>query len=222
MTITKRLLELDGQLQLHDEGEWSKTHSEYQAFNDAGVECEVGEFLYGAVRVLKPNNVLETGTHHGIGASYMGLALADNKKGHLDTIEFAPQFNEIAQKRMERLGLSDRVTCHLGDVKNFLVNCQYEFIFLDTEPILRFHELVKFYDHLVPGGMAFIHDTPRDLCQGNVNPDHPQLKSWPFGDVPDQLVQWVTEGKLKVFHFPTPRGLTGFYKAHENDYKWTV
>ena len=47
------------------------TNAEYTCFNYGGVETEVGEFLYGLVRMLKPRNVFETGTHHGVSSSYI-------------------------------------------------------------------------------------------------------------------------------------------------------
>src|SRR3990167_4430480 len=99
MTITERLMALDPTLQIHNEGEWGKTITEYSAFNDAGVECETGEFLYSMVRILKPDRVLETGTHWGIGMSYLGMGLKDNKKGKLDTVEFLPEIYNRAVKR---------------------------------------------------------------------------------------------------------------------------
>ena len=81
--LSERMMALDNTLRLHNEGEWSKTVSTYSAFNSGGVENEVGEFLYSLIRMIKPDNVLETGTHLGVGASYMGFALKDNFKGRL-------------------------------------------------------------------------------------------------------------------------------------------
>lgn len=64
------------------------TNAEFKMYNTGGVEQEVGEFLYGLVRILKPNHVLETGTHKGIASSYMGSALKENTKGKLTTVEY--------------------------------------------------------------------------------------------------------------------------------------
>lgn len=220
MNITEKLLELDPTLIKHNEGEWSKTISNYSAFNDAGVECETGEFLYSMVRILKPEYVLETGTHWGIGASYMGMGVKDNHFGRVTTIEFIPQNRFSAVQRFNALGLNDYVESILGRVEDYNPQHNYQLILLDTEPITRFSELVKFYDHLDPGGFLFIHDTPRTLCQGNVNTDHPEIPSWPFGNIPDRMKELVKNGELRPFHFPTPRGLVGFYKVHPEDLKW--
>lgn len=217
MTITKELLEKDSSLQIHNEGEWNNTTSDFSAFNDAGLECEVGEFLYGFLRVLKPENVLETGTHVGVGASYLGQALKDNGKGHLDTIEFLPENYKQARERIERVGLSDYVTCHFGDVANFEPIVKYDFILLDTEPQTRFAEFIKFYPYLKEGGYIFIHDLHRHLHQ---IPNEEHGFAWPFGIMPKHITDMVLGGSVSVFHLPTPRGITGFYKVSDLDYKF--
>lgn len=81
-------------------------------------------------------------------------------------------------------------------------------------------QLVKFFPHVKEGGYIGIHDLPNTLCQGNVNPDHPEMKSYPYGDLPEQIVEWLKTDKLRMIHFPSPRGLTFLYKTKESDYKW--
>lgn len=48
----------------------------YTMITSGGVEIEVGEFLAALVRMVKPNYILETGTHYGLSSSFMGLALS--------------------------------------------------------------------------------------------------------------------------------------------------
>jgi predicted O-methyltransferase YrrM len=222
MDITKRLLELDPSLARHNEGFWNEPYDparlgSYSSFNDAGIEVETGEFMYGMVRILKPQHVLETGTHWGIGAAYMGSALKDNGIGHLDTIEFLPEIQNRAKQRMATLALDDYVTCHLGDVATFEPSVAYKLILLDTEPQTRFAELVKFYNFLEPGGFIFIHDLHRHMHQ---IPNEEHGFAWPYGPIPQQMKELVMRGELRPFHFSTPRGYTGFYKPSQEDYKW--
>ena len=149
MDVTKKLLELDPTLERHNEGFWNEPYDPnktgFSSFNDAGIEVETGEFLYGFVRVLKPFRVLETGTHWGVGASYMGMALKENGIGVLDTIEFLPEIHKIAKERIIKLELETQVYCHLGDVAQFSPpeGLKYKLILLDTEPQTRFAELVN-------------------------------------------------------------------------------
>ncbi len=224
-------MQLDPTLVEHAEGHWDMpavgvlTPGDFSSFNDAGLECETGEFMYSMIRLLKPDRVLETGTHVGVGASYMGMALKDNGKGHLDTIEFLPELHMQACRRIyEIMKLKDQVTCHFGDVKNFPPPASpdemYGFILLDTEPQIRFAELIKFMPYLLPGGFVFIHDLHRHMAQVGQNPDHPNELLWPWGPLPQQIKDWVKDGQLRPFHFSTPRGLTGFYKPSSEDYKW--
>lgn len=238
-TITDRLMLMDPSLYKHNEGFWDQDFDDQRAkklgtegfssFNDAGVECETGEYLYSLVRLLKPENVLETGTHWGIGASYMGLALKDNGVGHLDTLEFLPEIWQRAKKRMETLGLQNIVTCHLTDAATFdphydadqhpegVKPGKYGLILLDTEPQTRFAELVRYFPYLADGGFVFIHDLHRHMHQ---IPNEEHGFAWPYGQIPDAMKELVKSGQLRPFHFTTPRGLTGFYKVSHDDYRW--
>lgn len=214
--ITTRVSALMGVNKI-GEGSWANQSTGFEAFNDAGLECEVGEFMYSMVRLLKPEHVLETGTHHGVGAGYMGLALQDNKKGHLDTFEFLPPNYEIAKLNLAPLIRAGHVSVHLGDIRDFEPQGEYQFILLDTEPQTRFMELVKFFPHLSAGGYVFIHDLHRHMGQ---MPNEEHGFAWPWGVMPLEMRSLVVSGQLRPFHFANPRGLTGFYRVAEGDFKW--
>lgn len=223
MQITQKLSEFDPTLVLHNEGAWDKPYDPlsngFSSYNDAGLEVETGEFLYAILRLLKPEHVLETGTHVGVGAAYMGQALKDNNKGFLDTLEFLPELAKRAQERMRQLQLDFQVTVHLTDAAKFEPGVKYGFILLDTEPQTRFAEYIKYYDYLEDGGYLFIHDLHRHMHQIE-NLEHGF--AWPYGEVPAFMKETVRHGKMRPMHFPTPRGLTGFYKTRPDDYKWQI
>lgn len=203
--ITKSLVERsNGLLNLSPEGQ-------FQSFNSGGVEAEVGEFLYALVRNLKPENVLETGTHLGVSSSYIGQALKDNGFGKLTTLEILEENKVQAEKLWRQLGL-ENITCLLEKSVDFSPIANYDFIFLDSEPEIRFKELVRFYINLKEGGYFGIHDLPPDLCEGNINPDHPEYKNWPYGEVPKEMREYLKEQKLIRFHLPTPRDCAFFFK----------
>lgn len=220
MNITAEIAELDQTLTLSSEGHWDSpqvAEQGYHSFNDAGVECETGELLYAFIRILQPERVLETGTHWGIGTSYMALGLRDNAKGVIDTLEFLPEIQKVAIDRFNRLGIADRVHSHLIDAAKFQPPTNYDFILLDTEPQTRFAELIKYYDFLKHGGYIFIHDLHRHMHQIE-NSEHGF--AWPYGPLPEKIKELVREDKLRPFHFGTPRGLTGFYKVSPEDYNF--
>lgn len=204
---------------LFDESTWNSDESGYESFNSAGVECEVGEFLHSMVRVLKPDFVLETGTHKGIGSMYIAMGLRDNKKGKLTTIEFNKEFFDESVKRFEKLGVSEYIEARNQDVRTFKSQDRYGMILLDTEPDLRFDELRRYWGNLEDGGYMFIHDLHRHMQQLD-NPEHGF--AWPFGEITTFMKDIIRTDKARVFHFPTPRGLTGFYKVHPTDYKLSI
>lgn len=190
-------------------------------FDDGGVEIEVGEFLYGLTRIIKPKRVLTTGIYTGISDMYIAQGLKDNANGGFITaLEIENQHLERAKELWLKVKTSGVINPFLMNSLDFKSNTTYQLMFLDTEPQIRFQELVKFYPYLEPGGFVFIHDAPRNLSQGNVNPDHPEISSWPFGDLPNEIKNWVKDKELIPWHFPNPRGLVGFYKARSDDYKW--
>lgn len=52
-----------------------------------GTSKEMGMILYTIIRLLKPENVLETGVASGISSAYILTALKDNRKGKLISID---------------------------------------------------------------------------------------------------------------------------------------
>jgi predicted O-methyltransferase YrrM len=161
---------------------------------------------------------LETGSHVGIGASYLGMGLRDNNRGHLDSVEFLPEIHKQAVSRIKTMGLEYFVSLYLQDAKDFKPEDTFDLILLDTEPQTRFGEFVKFYPYLKEGGFVFIHDLHRHMHQ---IPNVEHGFAWPFGLIPDFMVNLIHDGKVRPFHFSTPRGLTGFYKVSSQDYKFT-
>lgn len=246
MDVTKRLLELDPTLTRHNEGFWQEPFDpekkgSYSSFNDAGIEVETGEFLYGLCRLMKPEHVLETGTHVGVSTVYMASALQENRKGDIDTVEFLEPLYRQALDRFKKMGFfkSTPKDAGIDEIQKINAECvvhpflmdaaqffplyekQYDIILLDTEPQTRFAELVKFFPLLKPGGMVFIHDLHQHMHQNQpANPDHPNEPNWPYGMLPEEIKELVKTDQLRPMHFATPRGLTGFYKVHPNDYKF--
>lgn len=194
------------------------TDSRFLMFNDGSIECETGELLFGFIRRLKPQNILETGCYKGWGSAYMAKAVEENGFGHVETLEIDTTHIESAQGLWNKLGLRSYISAIHSDSLKFTPNKQYQFMFLDSEPWLRFQELVKFYPNLDEGGYIFVHDMPNSLCQGNINPDHPDFKSWPVGDVPQEFKDLLHSRKLMPFYFGGARGLVGFYRVHSKDY----
>ena len=226
ISITDQIKEAAGDL-LIKTPEIRNESSGFSMFNDGGVECEVGELLYGFVRVLKPSYVLETGTHKGIASSYIGMALKENRKdrtngliGLLETLEIEATHIETSKELWKKLGVNDIIIPYRTASLDYDPPHRFGMILLDTELNLRLHELVKFYKALEPGGYVFVHDMPPTLCKNNVSTDHPEIVNYPVGKFPPEFDEFLLTDKLRLIHFPSPRGLICFYKPKDNDYKW--
>jgi predicted O-methyltransferase YrrM len=148
---------------------------------------------------------------------YMAMGLMDNGGGMVDTFEFIPENYNKAMANFNKSDLRKFISAACMDVGTFIPSTQYDMIFLDTEPQTRFQELIRFFDYLKPGGFVFIHDLHQHMGQME-NAEHGF--AWPWGEMLPTITEWVQHNKLRPFHFKTPRGLTGFYKVDENDYKW--
>jgi Methyltransferase domain len=61
-----------------------------------GISLDDGRILYGLVRALKPDYVIETGVAAGVSTSFFGAALVENGRGRLFSIELPP---ELASRR---------------------------------------------------------------------------------------------------------------------------
>ncbi|GAC1436519.1 MAG: hypothetical protein NVS1B11_36610 [Terriglobales bacterium] len=59
-----------------------------------GISFEDGIILYGLVRALQPEYLIETGVAAGISTCFIGAALRENRKGHLFSIELPVSPNE--------------------------------------------------------------------------------------------------------------------------------
>lgn len=197
------------------------TDARFQMFDDGAVENETGSLIYSFVRRIKPQNVLSTGIYTGISDLFIGMALKENGFGQLDAIEYEQTHIDRAVKLWKKLGLDKQMTAINSDSLKFQPKKQYQFMFLDTEMHLRLHELVKFFPYLDEGGYVFIHDMPNTLCKGNTNNDHPDFVNWPVGEFPPEFDELLKADKLRLMHFPGGRGLIGFYKVAQGDYKWT-
>jgi len=178
---------------------------------------------------MRPAFVVETGTHAGISAAYMGMACADNEFGHVASVEI----NNIWVMRADRLHGSlgedvfNRIQVAHASSLNWATRFKnrtlspdqdIDLLFLDSEPDLRYKELELFWDRVKPGGIIIIHDLhPNMSWASQPNPDHPHFGNyWPFGE-PTFIVQELVKGSLQSCHLRTPRGCSLFYKVSVED-----
>src|SRR5258706_9244049 len=59
----------------------------WEITDETAAEVEMGEFLYGFVRMLKPRLVVETGTYNGHSTKMLARAVHDNQFGFVFTCD---------------------------------------------------------------------------------------------------------------------------------------
>lgn len=180
----------------------------FSMFNTGSVEVEIAEFLWSLVRMLKPENVLETGTHLGVSTLYMALALNQNKKGVIYTYEIISQLQDMAESLWADF---PEARHHIRTVleSSLETTCypqQVDFLFLDSEPGYRFDELLKFWPNLKVGGMVVIHDLDKTL--GHHGQTYHNLYDWPYGYFKDKIGHLLDTKELVILNPLTPRGIT--------------
>ncbi len=178
----------------------------WSMFDGWSAEVETLEFLYALVRLLKPKQLLETGTWHGFAAAAMGRALRDNGRGHLTTLEIFPESVEVSRRRISELGLGHVVTVVQGASLEYSPAMELDFILLDSELNLREAEFRRFMPALARGATVLFHDTSQSHTV-----------------VQDGIQNLIKSGiALEGFFMPTPRGLflaryAGMQRPDNND-----
>jgi predicted O-methyltransferase YrrM len=163
--------------------------------------------------MIKPQVILETGTHLGYSASYMGLALEENDRGLLVSLEVQPDYAILAKALFDNLKLQDRVSCILQASLDYVLpeDSLVDFLFLDSEPEFRFDEFVRFWPQVRPGGFIGIHDLHPHLGHSGVVTDG--MMDRPYGDFRPKLGPMILQHEVQTVTFPTPRGFTLFQKS---------
>lgn len=109
---------------------WERAIARSQTGNWAS-EKEVFEFIYGFVRMIKPEFCLEIGTFEGDGAMAIGRALKENQHGYLWTADIK-DFGQV--KNIKEAGLSGWIKCAIAAKPfsdEFLKQTRCDFIWVD-------------------------------------------------------------------------------------------
>jgi hypothetical protein len=139
-------------------------------------EVEMGQLLFGLVRMLKPKIVVETGTYRCHTAQFIAQAVRHNGFGHAWTCDI-----EIGIGHLGKLDAYPEITftkCSSLDLPQLR---EADFVFSDSAQDLR----PKEYELVKPGCVFVVHDTAQSFS-GNSN------QRW--------LGEWVrSEGGLNFY-----------------------
>lgn len=146
-------------------------------------ELEVGEFMFGLVRLLKPKLVLETGCYLGHTTVQLARAMKLNQLGHLHVCDLAEDKCQLVRDKLLQADLPGVV--HQCSGLELVQKFDYvNLAFIDTDDDkTRFGEIQAL--RLAPQAFVALHDARRKVATIT------QLRmGWP-----------------QLF-FPTPRGLS--------------
>lgn len=105
-------------------------------------------FILTSMSIGPGQTVLEAGT--GSGSMTVALAFTVGKQGHIVTYEKRPEFQNLARKNLERLGLDPQVEFKLADIANGFAETNVDACFLDVPNPWDYVQQVRLA--LKPGG----------------------------------------------------------------------
>jgi tRNA (adenine57-N1/adenine58-N1)-methyltransferase len=112
-------------------------------------------FILTTMSVGPGQRILEAGT--GSGSMTVALAFIVGSQGRVVTYEKRPEFQSLARKNLERLGLEERVEFKLGDIAESIAETDMDAFFLDVanpwDYIAQVRKALKpggFFCNLVP------------------------------------------------------------------------
>jgi len=111
-----------------------------------------GAFLQMISHMIRPGQILEIGTFTGYSAICLALGL--KKGGQLHTIEIDEELQDMASKYMEKAGVRDRITQHIGVAADIIPSLKgpFDLVFIDADKSNYglYFDLV--FDKVAPGG----------------------------------------------------------------------
>jgi hypothetical protein len=128
-----------------------------------GISVEDGTILYGLVRALRPEFIVETGVAAGISTAFLGAALMENGQGSLYSIDLPVNGRKVlhcadggrytwlahgvgwAIPKVVREGLANRHHLILRDVRHALPDLLEQIPFID----IFFHDDLHTPDHML-------------------------------------------------------------------------
>lgn len=122
----------------------------WECDDETGAEIETQQFLYGLVRVLKPELVVETGTYKGVTAEVMARACKENNFGRVVTCD--PYDHRAGQSKSHLFYPLEFRYCRSFDLPEL---SEADLVFCDSDYEYRGTEILR----CKPGAVIVVHDT---------------------------------------------------------------
>jgi predicted O-methyltransferase YrrM len=111
-----------------------------------------GSVLQMLAHMIRPLNILEIGTFTGYSAICLAQGLQEG--GHLHTIEIDEELHDIAANSIEKAGLRDKVTQHIGKAADIIptLDVRLDMVFIDADKIGYEHYYDLVFNKVPIGG----------------------------------------------------------------------
>lgn len=139
------------------------------------VSAVAAKLLNLLVRISGAKRVLEIGTLGGYSTIWLARALPDG--GHVDTIEAEPRNAQIARSNINRAGVGERVTIHVGIAADVLptLGGPYDLVFIDADKESNSLYLDWAARLGRPGTVVIVDNTARGGDVADEHNTHPQI-----------------------------------------------
>lgn len=166
----------------------------WSAYSTDGAEIEVGEFIYGLIRLIKPKIIVETGCYFGDTTEQIVKALKDNKFGKLYTCDIVDKCLEETEKKVGKSKYVEiKKMAGIDLIKE--IGDDIEFAFIDSGYTARDEEIDELVGHLSENQMFALHDTA---------PQHAKMR-----ELSNRV---AAKYNLRSIYLNSPRGLTIYEK----------
>lgn len=94
-----------------------------------------GQFLQMLASLIHAENILEIGTFTGYSAICLARGMKSN--GKLHTIDIKEEFSDIANKYIQKAGLKNQITQHIGNAVDIIpkIDEQFDLVFIDADKV---------------------------------------------------------------------------------------
>lgn len=174
----------------------------YDAPSAQGAEYQVADFLWGLVRLVQPNNVIELGTYHGDTTMMLANALKRNGVGMLTSVDINLDFVQKVRDYLKDSNFDGHARILEGsfDEVDLSVEGGYQVAYLDSF-WMRDKEFEAVRPHLTPGAFVVMHDA---------GPHHTGARQ--------RIAAVLTRRDVVGMYWPTPRGVV---VAQYEPFAWT-
>ncbi len=164
-----------------------------------------GRLLKMLVQMIRPQQVLEIGTHTGYSALCMAEGLSE--EAHLHTIEIDDEMEDYIKDNFAKTPLSDKITLHIGDAGKIVPefgNNFFDLVFIDADKRNYWRLFESVYPKLKKEGFIIVDNT---LWYGKVI-EEVESNDWQTKGIVEFNAKLAGDPRVEKVILPVRDGLT--------------